>query len=255
MTTAVSLLKQGAITRSPQRFSVVIDSNVAKGALAKGRSTSRCLQRRCKRAASLQLVADIYPSWCYAPTRLNVADPTRKAVLRSSAEHSIREILTSDHAPPEWNTSTSLDHRRARLLLLVSLLRPCEAFKLGEVSWLLSHPCCYLSSLWTLPSRVLTLSALPWHGFWLIYHQLRLILGLLPGLCLSALSSFICLLALGFSLSRASSVFVGQSCLSRGRVVSCLILFAMVAGAAPLETVSRAERERADLRYGSDLVA
>ena len=81
-----AVIKHVATTKMHTRFNSLLDSRVAKGALAKGRSTARGLQRICKVAACYQLCADVYPGWSFAPTRLNVADdPTRDAPLRKPA--------------------------------------------------------------------------------------------------------------------------------------------------------------------------
>lgn len=72
----------------------LLDSRVAKGALAKGRSTSDGLLKVCRRAAALQLAADIDPGWNFAPTRLNVADdPTRHLKIREKAGSSFRGLF------------------------------------------------------------------------------------------------------------------------------------------------------------------
>ena len=72
------------------RFVGLLDSRVAKGALAKGRSASRALQAVCRRSLALQVAFGLYPGWCFAPTRLNVADdPTRRVRLRRKSDCSI----------------------------------------------------------------------------------------------------------------------------------------------------------------------
>lgn len=71
-TTAVSLIKELAVTSPDSRQVILSDSKVAIGCLAKGRSPSFLLQRQCKMSGALQAV--VYVSFSYAPTRLNVAD-------------------------------------------------------------------------------------------------------------------------------------------------------------------------------------
>ena len=72
------------------RFVALMDSRVAKGALAKGRSSSDGLQTTCKRSAAMQIAYGLYPGWNFAPTRLNVADdPTRRAPVRKPVEKSL----------------------------------------------------------------------------------------------------------------------------------------------------------------------
>lgn len=80
----VSLLKRLARHESRAlRFPALLDSRVAKGAHAKGRTASRVLQPGLHRAAAITVGAGLYPSFGFAPTRLNVAeDHTRDAPLR-----------------------------------------------------------------------------------------------------------------------------------------------------------------------------
>jgi hypothetical protein len=81
-----AVLNIASHTLRGKRFATVLDSRVAKGALAKGRSSSKSLQRVCRKAGVLQVAADLYPGWVFGPTRLNVADdPTRDADLRGRA--------------------------------------------------------------------------------------------------------------------------------------------------------------------------
>ena len=253
ISTAVSLLKQCAISRSSQRFSVLIDSNVAKGALAKGRSTSRCLQKWCRRSAALQVTADLYPSWSFAPTRLNVADdPTRRVPLRPAALHSIQETLSTHQLHhlngvllPRWVAGW------VRLLLLASLLRPCGAEARGRFDFVSPYFPASWILLWSFP----TLDHPSGCFLATCLGHLGLTFGLLLRLLFITTTILLYALLLGFSLSRAPSVSLCRSCLSRGGLVSCVLVFAMVTGAAPLEPASKAERDRAALRVGNDLVA
>ena len=65
-------------------FLSFLDSSVARGALGKGRSTSRLLKPLLRRACVLQVCFDLYPVWPFCPTRHNVADdPTRDVKRRS----------------------------------------------------------------------------------------------------------------------------------------------------------------------------
>lgn len=92
--TVVSLLKELALKTPDRRQVVLSDSRVAKGALAKGRSSAATLQRQCQMSGALQTAAGLYPGFNFAPTRLNTADdPTRSLALRSSASHSILDFL------------------------------------------------------------------------------------------------------------------------------------------------------------------
>ncbi len=60
----------------------LLDSRVALGVVAKGRSAAPALNAVVKRALPTLLVQDFYPGYDYLPTRLNPADhPSRKRVL------------------------------------------------------------------------------------------------------------------------------------------------------------------------------
>ena len=253
VSTAVSLLKQCATSRSFQRFSPLVDSSVEKGALAKGRSTSRCLQSWPRRPAILQLTADLCPSWSFAPTRLIVADDlTRRVPLRPAALHSFQETLSTHQLHhlnggllPRWVDGW------VRLLLLAARLQLCGAEVLGGSDWTFSLS----PTSWSLFLGVPTLG-LP-SGCFLAacFSRLGLTFGFLLDLLLITATILLYPFLLGFSLSRALSVSLCRSCLSWGGVVSCVLVFAMVSGAAPLEPTSKAERDRAVLRAGNDLIA
>ena len=92
-----ALLRELASTSRDSRFSVFLDSAVAKAAAAKGRSTSYALAPGLARACSLQLAFGLYMSLGFAPTRLNIADdPTRCADLRPHSGTSLCDKL------PAW---------------------------------------------------------------------------------------------------------------------------------------------------------
>ena len=75
-----------AISHPRSRFTVLVDSSVAKASSAKGRSTSFALQPGLRRATAHQIGFDLCPAFGFAPTRLNVADdPTRRTPLRPPA--------------------------------------------------------------------------------------------------------------------------------------------------------------------------
>ena len=85
-----SLLKQMMRSHPGTRLNILLDSSVAKGALAKGRSSSR-------RAAACQIAGNLYPAHSYAPTKLNVADdPTRDAEIRLPSTLRLRDLLPVD---------------------------------------------------------------------------------------------------------------------------------------------------------------
>ena len=125
----LQLMHQKLLEGGCGRFSVLLDSTVARCALAKGRSSSRALQPLLKRACALQVIGGLYPSLNHAPTKLNVADdPSRGAELRERSLHSIREVLSLEVCRELHTTRIS---RRAanwmRLVILVFLLDPALA--------------------------------------------------------------------------------------------------------------------------------
>ena len=69
-----------------QRIVSLIDSNVTRCAVGKGRSSSFSLTSILRRISSTMLAGGIYACTPYCPTRLNIADdPTRSSSLRTSA--------------------------------------------------------------------------------------------------------------------------------------------------------------------------
>ena len=69
--------------RGDRRIVSLTDSNVARCALAKGRSSSYALSSVLRRIGSLMIAGGLYRCTPYVPTRLNVADdPTRDQRLR-----------------------------------------------------------------------------------------------------------------------------------------------------------------------------
>lgn len=89
-----SLLKQMMRSHPGTRLNILLDSSVAKGALAKGRSSSLGLQPILRRAAACQIAGNLYPAHSYAPTKLNVADdPTRDAEIRLPSTLRLRDLL------------------------------------------------------------------------------------------------------------------------------------------------------------------
>ena len=84
-------LREGVGSR---RLNILLDSTVARCALAKGRSSSRALQHLLRKAAVLQIGSNTYPSYSHAPTKLNVADdPTREESLRLPSKFSLMEVI------------------------------------------------------------------------------------------------------------------------------------------------------------------
>lgn len=91
----VALLKHLVLEGGDARINTALDSRVAKGAHAKGRSSALSLRPSLCRAAALQVAGNLHPSLVFAPTRLNTADsPTRDKPLPSPARESILDFLS-----------------------------------------------------------------------------------------------------------------------------------------------------------------
>lgn len=123
---ALALLSCADSKMRDSRFLGVLDSRVAKGALAKGTGSSTSLQAVCRRAAS---IAGLYPGWGFAPTRLNVADdPTRHARIREKARHSVFSHLSGrDIQVLHASQLKRFSANWVRLRLLLSFLSRVEA--------------------------------------------------------------------------------------------------------------------------------
>lgn len=227
------------------RFNALLDSRVAKGALAKGRSTSAGLQRACKRSAALQLSAGLYPGWGFAPTRLNVADdPTRGQKVRAPSSAPLIKFFGAQeiqklHAPGlvRWAANW------ARLVILVHLASslPCTEAGIAHGPDVFSDFGFYPPSL---PQVTSFTSCLP-HEF--------------PGLsllCTGHPASFGFLL-LGFCLTVLTLALAGLWTHKGGRFLghAPLRFWILVAGGFSLahanEPTSALERSRAQARAGN----
>jgi hypothetical protein len=72
--------------RHGERVLLILDSTVAVGVLAKGRSSSKRLNRLCRRAAAIVLAADQYPVYTWTISGWNFADrPSRRVHPRADA--------------------------------------------------------------------------------------------------------------------------------------------------------------------------
>eukprot|EP00438_Fugacium_kawagutii_P013361 Skav216467 [mRNA] locus=scaffold1123:2159:6532:+ [translate_table: standard] len=91
----VALLMDKLLAGGGVRFVCLLDSQVAKGALAKGRSSAWSLRTSLLRAMAISVAGNLHPAYGFAPTRLNTADaPTRDKDLPEPAELSILDFLT-----------------------------------------------------------------------------------------------------------------------------------------------------------------
>ena len=122
----LSLLKRLARHESEAlRFVALLDSRVAKGAHAKGRSTSWALGPSLRKAAAVSVGAGLYSSLGFAPTRLNTADdPTRDVSIRPSSERScLRNLSLSQIRALQ---SVQLSRSAANWVRLWILLSLCD---------------------------------------------------------------------------------------------------------------------------------
>lgn len=119
-------LRQEKVSR---RLNVLLDSTVARCALAKGRSSSRAIQHLLRKAASVQLAADLYPSYSHAPTKLNIADdPTRKEELRIPSARSLLKELSIEEMRRCQSVKLSGGAANwVRLIMLMLCCFPSEA--------------------------------------------------------------------------------------------------------------------------------
>lgn len=229
------------------RFLSFIDSAVAKGALAKGRSTSKLLQPLLRRACVLQLAFDLYPVWPFCPTRHNTADgPTRDVVVREMSEKSIRSAEGVDFRALHMVGLKRVAANWIRLLLIVSSCGGVQGCAVGSnLSFVLpTWPDfgAWLSQ-WTFPIWVLTVT-------WTFSAAVDLFLGLynsllaLAGLCVGL-----------WTLSRFLSA------LKTSHVFWTFPVFLSLAPshgfldfrwrACAMEPLSAAERRQADERAGA----
>ncbi|CAK9000709.1 Retrovirus-related Pol polyprotein from transposon TNT 1-94, partial [Durusdinium trenchii] len=89
---------------SPQRTSILVDSNVVRCAVSKGRTSSRGLMPILAKINAVSLAAGQYLCLPFCPTRLNPSDdPTRGVELRSP----VREGATLRLSLSEWEDMAS----------------------------------------------------------------------------------------------------------------------------------------------------
>ena len=97
---ALAVVKEVQRRGGDSKVTVLSDSAVARGAIAKGRSSSRLLRPILMRVASYLLAGGVYIGLMHAPTRLNVADdPSRQRDLRPAHLRSIVSDLGPSALP------------------------------------------------------------------------------------------------------------------------------------------------------------
>ena len=87
---ALKAIKITVLGGGDRRIPIFLDSSVARGALAKGRSSSRQLRKVLLKAAAWLVCGGTYAGYLHAPTSLNTADdPTRSRPIRAPASSSL----------------------------------------------------------------------------------------------------------------------------------------------------------------------
>ena len=92
--TITSLIQELVAIGPDTRHNVLVDSAVAQGALAKGRSSANSLKTSLRRASALQVAGGLQVGISFAPTRLNQADhPTRDRSMPAPSSLSLISML------------------------------------------------------------------------------------------------------------------------------------------------------------------
>lgn len=108
VSSALTAMKLQIMKQRRVRMNILLDSMVAKGALAKGRSSARTLGPVMKRVAAVALAGDLYVAYNYAATKLNVSDdPTRERPIREGSKLSVRQFLDIEELRDESMFSLS----------------------------------------------------------------------------------------------------------------------------------------------------
>ena len=130
----VSLMKQLIYEEPDTRHNALVDSQVAKGAVAKGRSSARSLQGGLRKMTALQLAGGLNPAMNFAPTRLNPADaPTRDKEGEEPSPHSLLSYLDEDEiAGCHFVGLPRFAANWMRLVLLISYVECSEGLAVGS---------------------------------------------------------------------------------------------------------------------------
>ena len=231
---AVQMLEVAVRSREDHRINSLIDSRVAKCALAKGRTSSRVLQPVCRRAASLQISGGIYPSWNFAPTRLNVADcPTRDkpfpGLCKSLSDGLSLDLVRTFQIPQLSRPGANW----IRLCILITLSNVAEAADLSTSGFL--------------------------SGFCLWTEILRPVVARISCNLLSLLAQSLLGLLFALLISRQPSSVPTLHVCCPGKLGPCWFVLISVAVLAshgmPLGPETAAERGRAEVRSSANLQA
>ena len=233
----VSLERELLLGGGNCRFTALLDSRVAKGAHAKGRSSSFSMRPSLLRSCSLQAAGNLHPSYGFAPTRLNTADaPSRDKELPPPARVAILEFLSSQ----ETTALHALQFSRATAnwirLFLVAVIcsRPVEACGLWSPPEALSGFLRDFGFFTLTLAASLTIAAILW-TFGISLLRLLAIS--------SALGNIVTPNEIGINRWGVQVHFVA------------LVFFSCPAGAMPLFPGSRDETDRAARRSGTVLQA
>eukprot|EP00438_Fugacium_kawagutii_P004823 Skav226390 [mRNA] locus=scaffold1631:67277:74756:+ [translate_table: standard] len=141
---SVTALSLAAVESPDSRVVFAVDSQVARCALAKGRSSSRSLQPSLKRSCALQLAFGLHPSWIFAPTRLNVPDDAARGLsLRAKTSKSFLECFDLETLADLHQVGLRRPFANwIRLWILVQLIQPASGFSFRLCSALQAWPLC-----------------------------------------------------------------------------------------------------------------
>ena len=139
----INILESAAVLRllrslafsGPRRIVILVDSSVALHSAAKGRSPSKGLTPVLRKIASVCLLAGLYVSFHFVPTRLNPADcPTRDYPLPLPSQSSFVRFLTQDEVY-EGLAAPKLRRWAANWARLCLLLTPHAPGLLPQLGW------------------------------------------------------------------------------------------------------------------------
>eukprot|EP00438_Fugacium_kawagutii_P017058 Skav216351 [mRNA] locus=scaffold2385:191031:215658:- [translate_table: standard] len=219
------LLQEGG----DRRFFAMLDSRVAKGAHAKGRSSALTLRRSLLCACAYIISGNLRPSYGFAPTRLNTADaPTRDRPLPSPSDHSILDFLSFSQIADLHSHQFSRASAGWIRLYILAVMCFCP----GEGGWTFASP----------SHHIFPASSVPWIS---IIFGICLILPAVWSVC--QWSSFLCAPLgnlVGWLPQNGNSVhFIA------------LLIQSSIAEAMPLTPQGSEENRRAARRAGNTLQA
>ena len=239
-----SLFKEAIVGKAEDvRLNVLVDSAVAKGALAKGRSSSFSLQPTLRRTATYLVAGGIFPSISFAPTRWNPADaPTREKPMPSPVPCSLTDLVDSSTLISLHSVSLSRPFSNwVRLSLLILLLTsapaPVEASAPADLDFALQSPAFSFFGFCQIGVLTFTLDLIATH--------------LLQGLRLCVHYLIPCAVILPTVLLRCK----GHSRKRGWFIVALIFLSSLDCAFAPMAPVTHADEARAAMRSGITLAS